>query len=336
MRTLAYWQRQAERIVEHEHMQADNTIHELDQAYEERTSSIESAMLLFFATYAVDGVVTFADSRKYLDPQQMRSFKRMVNNFIVEANDREWLKQLKKIHKRKRISRYDALAVQIRHNVEMIGTIQKSHRLASNVYSDTYYRTIFAVQKGLGFGTTFTKLNNNAVDRAIYGRWLNMDFSSRIWYDKNKLLREMDTIVKQGFIRGDSVDKMTRELAKRMEVSKSNAATLVRTETAYMAAEATYKAYRGAGVKQYQYLATLDNRTSDICQSMDLKVFNLSEREEGVNWPPLHFNCRSTTMPYIEDNDGVRIARDADGKTYNVPANMTYKQWYKKHVVGKG
>lgn len=69
----------------------------------------------------------------------------------------------------------------------------------------------------------------------------------------------------------------------------------------------------------------------------DGKVFPISEYEAGVTAPPFHVNCRSTTVPYFDENFGQigeRAARDADGKTYYIPANMTYKEWKETFVDG--
>lgn len=67
---------------------------------------------------------------------------------------------------------------------------------------------------------------------------------------------------------------------------------------------------------------------------MDGKVFNLNEKEDGVNYPPLHPNCRSTVVPYFDEeiDVGERIARDSEGDTYYVPADMKYEVWYDEYV----
>ena len=90
------------------------------------------------------------------------------------------------------------------------------------------------------------------------------------------------------------------------------------------------------GIERYQILATLDNRTSDICQEMDGQIFSLSEKEEGINYPPFHPNCRTTTIPYFEPDEidekygiGTRLAKDEDGNYYKVPADTTYESWQK-------
>ena len=71
--------------------------------------------------------------------------------------------------------------------------------------------------------------------------------------------------------------------------------------------------------------ATLDNRTSDACQELDGKVIAVSKAVVGLNYPPLHPYCRSTTIPYFEDLEGSRIARAEDGIIYRVPGDMTFE-----------
>ena len=82
-------------------------------------------------------------------------------------------------------------------------------------------------------------------------------------------------------------------------------------------------------VEEFQFVATFDRHTSELCQSMDGKHFKMSEYQIGVNVPPLHCWYRSCTVPYFGDEftEGEqRAARDQDGKTYYVPENMTYKE----------
>ena len=94
-------------------------------------------------------------------------------------------------------------------------------------------------------------------------------------------------------------------------------------------------AYSEDGVQQYEVVATLDLRTSEICQEMDGKRFDVAEAVTGVNYPPFHPWCRTTTIPYYDDMDysgNTRVARGGDGKTYKVPADMTYKEWKAEYI----
>lgn len=100
--------------------------------------------------------------------------------------------------------------------------------------------------------------------------------------------------------------------------------------------EATADGYMQCRIQQYQILATLDNRTSEICQDMDLKIFDVNKKEVGINYPPFHPNCRTTTIPYFEPDeftqDDTRLAKDKNGNYIKIPADMNYKQWYEKYI----
>ncbi|WP_146961790.1 minor capsid protein [Leptotrichia wadei] len=60
-----------------------------------------------------------------------------------------------------------------------------------------------------------------------------------------------------------------------MSASKSNVARLVYTESAAYASKARIKTYEDLNVERYEVVATLDSRTSEICQSIDGKVLSL-------------------------------------------------------------
>lgn len=138
-------------------------------------------------------------------------------------------------------------------------------------------------------------------------------------------------------ITGEGPDRAIKEIAKAMGSSKYQAGRLVMTESAFFGSAAQKECFNELGVEKYEIVATLDGHTSDICQEMDGKVFKMSEYEEGVTAPPFHVYCRSCTCPYFDDEFAKvgRAARGEDGKTYHVPADMTYKQWKEKVVKEK-
>ena len=103
------------------------------------------------------------------------------------------------------------------------------------------------------------------------------------------------------------------------------------TESAFFGSEARKDSFRELGVEQYEIVATLDSSTSEICREMDGKVFPMSEYKSGSTAPPFHVWCRTTTVPaFVDEFDkiGERAARNQEtGKTYYVPADMTYREW---------
>ena len=205
-----------------------------------------------------------------------------------------------------------------------------------NVYTDQHQRTAFEFAKETGVGTNFYKINENLVEDIIKKPWAldGKNFSDRIWSDKEKLINTLHTEMTQGFIRGDSLEAITKRITAKMNVSKSNVKRLVRTESAAYRSKAQLKAFQDLEVEKYQILATLDNRTSDICQDMDGKVFDFKDYEIGTTAPPFHVNCRSVTIPYFDDEEeGERAARDPEtGKTIYVSDKMTYKEWKQRFL----
>lgn len=71
-----------------------------------------------------------------------------------------------------------------------------------------------------------------------------------------------------------------------------NLTRIQRTEDNAAINEATIEAYKKAGIKHYQYIATLDNRTCSPCQDLHKKIFPVSKAKRGVNLPSMHPNCR--------------------------------------------
>ena len=89
------------------------------------------------------------------------------------------------------------------------------------------------------------------------------------------------------------------------------------------ASQAVYKANRDITAK-YQYVATLDSRTSLICASLDGKIFDYN----AGPLPPQHFNCRSTTVPVLDDAELERMFPDTrPSATGRVPQDMNYGTW---------
>ena len=153
--------------------------------------------------------------------------------------------------------------------------------------------------------------------------------------------------VRNGLLTGESTDKLARRLKGRLRfgqpgslrqmaqaggevttVANNQVMAMIRTslnQVANAASQQVYEANQDV-TKRYRYLATLDNRTSAICQALDGQEFDLGKGPV----PPQHFNCRSTTRAVI-DYEGLGIPPPKPGKRRSsdglVPANQTYGQW---------
>lgn len=124
--------------------------------------------------------------------------------------------------------------------------------------------------------------------------------------------------IRRGIANGDNIDDIANRLfrSKTLNISRLQTRALVRTAITQYGSTASELVYQQNAdvLKGYQYVATLDSRTSAICGRNDGRVFNIDDG--NAPRPPLHWNCRSTTIPVVKgyneinsDSDRVRKAQ---------------------------
>ena len=340
-----YWK---ERFLKEEQRVYDLSEEEIKkqiQEYDKAIASLNKDIEIWYNRIAKNNVVSLAEAKRLLSAKELKEFRWTVDEYIKHGKEngitKDWSKQLENASARVHIERLEALKLKTRGQIEKLYNGRESgfKNFLKNVYTDQHQRTAFEFAKETGVGTNFYKINENLVEDIIKKPWAldGKNFSDRIWSDKEKLINTLHTEMTQGFIRGDSLEDITKRITAKMNVSKSNVKRLVRTESAAYRSKAQLKAFQDLEVEKYQVLATLDTRTSDICQDMDGKVFDFKDYEIGTTAPPFHVNCRSVTIPYFDDEEeGERAARDPEtGKTVYVSDKMTYKEWKQKFLVEK-
>ena len=332
----AYWRKRAIELAEKQKQEDDDLCLRFHREYERILHELDKEISIFYARYAANESVSMADARRLLRDAELEDFRMSLDEFRDKALAGGFEKELNEVYLRSRISRLQALQTQVELRMrELFGSqrdVLRDH--LQERYTDTYYRTVYAVSQQADVASTFARIDPQTVEKILAVPWLGSEFSSRIWADKDKLLRELTQTLSRGLVRGDSLDRMTKEFAKRMSVSESRAAVLIHTESAHMAAEAAEQGYRETGVQSYRFEAALDLKTCAVCSALDQREFPLAEHETGINYPPLHPRCRCTTVPVTEFRIGSkRAARNpATGKTEYVEKKLTYEEWRKKYV----
>lgn len=339
-----YWQ---DRFIEEEERLnkiAGDEFRRQQLEYERAIARMNKDIEVWYNRIAKNNDVSLAEAKKMLNDKELKEFKWTLDEYIKygEENgiDKNWNKELENASARVHIERLEAMKLQVRGEIEKLYNGRESgfESYLKNLYKDQYNRTAFQIAKGTGVGTNIYSLNDKLVNTVIKKPWApdGKNFSDRIWEDKDKLINTLHTEMTQAFIRGDSLEKLADKIAEKMKVSKANASRLVYTESAAYSSRARLKSYQDLGVEKYEIVATLDNKTSDICQDMDGKVFDLKDYEVGVSANPFHVRCRTTTAPYFDDMEGERAARnETTGETEYVPANMKYSEWKEKYLSNK-
>lgn len=205
-----------------------------------------------------------------------------------------------------------------------------------NVAKESYYKSIFDIQQRTGYGFSFSSINSDDFNRLINSKWSGANFSERIWSNTHELAKTLKEELIVSMITGRKELDVAKIIENKFNVGNSKARRIVRTESCFISGEMQAKAYEEAGIEKYRFVATLDLKTSKICRELDGKVFELSKREVGKNYHPMHPWCRSTTISIIDDEALSKLERAAvdpeTGQKIKVPANMTYEEWYEKYV----
>src|SRR5690606_11583388 len=119
---------------------------------------------------------------RLLTAGELREFRMTLEEFIERAKDNvdgRWTRQLNAPYYKTRINHLDALLLQIRgHAEELLGNAHAgTQTLLAGIYEDTYYRTVYEVQRGLGIGVSFAPLDRPAIEKAILTPWLGENYS---------------------------------------------------------------------------------------------------------------------------------------------------------------
>ena len=266
---------------------------ELVDEYKKAMNKIGKEISNLFYKYAKDNNLSFSDAKKYLNSSEFKEFKHDLKTYmklIEETGDEELLLELNTLAMKSRISRLEEMFYQCGKYINEVyeSTNKRLQIVYSSTIKDNYYQTIYDIHKAIGVGASFSYIDNDMIKEILAFPWSGRHYSSRLWSNRTKLKNAMVEELTQMLIRGEGVKETSKALSKRLNADLKNCIRLIQTEHAYFMETASQKAYGELEVDKYQILATLDKRTSGICQRLDGEVFNVKDAIVGVNMPPFH------------------------------------------------
>lgn len=335
-----YWQKIFEQLEINEEIITNEFISKMIHEFDISQNKIEKEILVWHQRIARNNNVSIQEAKKMLNNRELEEFKWTVEEYITKGQEnavnQKWIKHLENASARVHIDRLTAQKTILQAEVEKLYNSydQKVKLFLNDRYIEKFNRTAYEVQKGLEIGFNINGLNTNQVANKILKPWAidGKNFSTRIWEDKNKLVEYLNANLTQNLILNEDSSKLINKMSKELNVKKNVVSRLIETENSAIASQSRKESFERMSVEQYIIISTLDSKTSQICQDMDLKVFPMDMYEVGVTAPPFHPSCRTTTAPHFDDNIGSRIARGVDGKTYKIPSTMNYKEWKDKYL----
>ena len=297
----SYWLKRSEELDKVAKMTEKEVMKELSTLYRDAFRSIEKEVNDFMMQYAKDHKLDYATVTQTLTPIDLAEYNQKIEELYAMYRDTgsEYIKiEIDRLNARAKITRLQALQDAI--NVELTKVTHEYQMTLEDTLIGLFTEQYKEVSELLGIMAPV--INREAIKTIIEYPYAGKMFSDRIWDNKDALVKHIKQNLTAGIIRGDSIQKMSRQLKKDLNVLYYQAERLVRTETNYAMNQGHLKGYADSGVvEKYEFLAAIDSRTSKLCKNQNGKVYKLSDAVVGVNFPPLHPHCRSTVVPVLED-----------------------------------
>lgn len=316
---LDYWTKRQEDILRFLDQADIDMSLELSKVYREQAFQAQKDLFEFYQRYAEDNNMTYQDVVKKLTHEDLSDYRENAERYRKQAEkDPELLKRINEQYVSAKATRLDALHLDLLFKVGIMkGIIDKSF--------ESYLKSAsnYAYKKAVG-GRVGT-LNTPALNELVNTPFNGYNYSEQLWGNVDNLVRDLKDTLKKGFVRGDNPRSLARDLAKKYDVAKYRAETLLRTDGTMIINNATAKRYIDSGLKYYRDLVRLDGRTTEICKRIarlnERKL--LSEMKPGVNAAPYHYNCRTTIIP-DDDEISAKELKNLESSRYS--QDMTNQQ----------
>ena len=294
-----YWQQRSNDIMRYVDSTDVDMFAELQKIYASESAQIQRDLFAFVTKYADDNKMSYSDALQRLRGVDLSDYQANAKKYREQAkNNPDLLKRLNEQYAGSKVTRLDALNLEMTYKVGVMqGIIEKSF--------ENYLKSTakYAYKKAMGGNSG--ALNEPALKELINTPFNGLNYSQQVWGNTDDLARDFRDVLKRGFIRGDDVRSMAGELAKKYNVARSRAQTLIRTDGTAIVNRSAIKRYEESGLEFYRISVQMDNRTSQICKRIhsEDKRYRIDEFETGVTAPPFHYNCRSAVIPDEEELD---------------------------------
>jgi SPP1 gp7 family putative phage head morphogenesis protein len=339
-----YWEERIKEKLELVDILTNDQVEKMNSLMNKVVSNIDTEIAKLYVKYGKDTGISYYETLMYLKDDERREFQKNLKYYIEKAKDRnnldKYRNDLQILSTRARVKRLEVLQARIRMGASDIEGFLKNDNISSlnDIYIESYLHNMFSIEGAKGIELRFDIPNNDITKKLLEYPWSGKNYSKKIWDITRNFVDKMDSIVTTGLIQGKPYRAISKELEKANLGKNGNGGLrfqcerLIRTEAAFITEQATKDNYNRDGIEEYEFSATLDLRTSDICSTLDNKLFKVKDAVVGVNYPPMHSHCRSTTVPKVkwegeESEEDVRIYRDPlTGKNHFAKVR-DYAEW---------
>lgn len=297
---LEYWQTRADEILRYVDRTDIDVFGEIAKMYNDEAVAIQKELYNFVMKYSEDGLMTYQEALERLRGTDLSDYQANANKYRMQAEkDPELLKRLNAQYVSAKATRLDALYLEMTWRAGVLsGKLNGTFDSYLKKTASYAYRKIMGGHSGA--------VNVPALEELARTPLKGDNYSKQIWKNTDTLADDLRSVLKKGFVRGENSRVLAQELAKKYNVSRARAQTLIRTDGTAVISNSVAKRYLDAGLTYYRVHVHLDARTSETCREIakENKRYRLDEMEVGVNAPPFHFNCRTAIIPDTEEIGG--------------------------------
>lgn len=297
---MSYWTRRQEQLKQTAEKDEAKLKKRLSSFFDAEFKRLEREIAAYYQTYGVDNVIEYRrlleslpDEDRQLLIERMDEFARKYPQYADLMPVRETIYRLNRLE-----------GLQYSVFMEEANIAGYTNEQMTTYLTSLSQKGVNMAMETLGFGKSFYAINAAVVKQFVDVPWCNGEnFSTRIWNDTRKLAQYLNQDIAQGFARGDSYDKLVRQLRKRFSnVNLRDAYRLIFTEGTYVMAESSMQPFT-EDFERYRLSPVMDGRTCPICRSLARQVFEIKDRQPGVNFPPIHPWCRCSWEIVVDDWD---------------------------------
>lgn len=297
---MSYWTRRQEQLKQTAEKDEAKLKKRLSSFFDTEFKRLEREIAAYYQTYGVDNVIEYRRLLESLPDEDRRLLIERMDEFV-----RKYPQYADLMPVRETIYRLNRLeGLQYSVFMEEANIAGYTSEQMTTYLTGLSQKGVNMAMETLGFGKSFYAINAAVVKQFVDAPWCNGEnFSTRIWNDTRKLAQYLNQDIAQGFARGDSYDKLVRQLRKRFSnVNRRDAYRLIFTEGTYVMAESSMQPFT-EDFERYRLSPVMDGRTCPICRSLARQVFEIKDRQPGVNFPPIHPWCRCSFEIVVDDWD---------------------------------
>ena len=262
--------------------------------YEAEAAKLEREIAAYYKRYGEDNIVKYADLFKKLPDSDIMLLIQRMDEFEKKYPEYADLMPIREsIYK---LNRLEGLQQSIRLQQRELGAI--TNRELKEHLASLAYKSTGAADKVMGLA-----VNSSAMKLFSGTAWSGeSDFSQRIWQNTDKLAEYLNNDIANGFARGDSYERLIKNVRSRfINVTKNDAYRLIYTEGTYVMNESSASVF-AEDFEDYEFQVA-DNNACPVCKALNGKKFKFSQRVAGRDFPPMHPWCRCRYGVAVADWD---------------------------------